>query len=325
MSDLKEALLASPALRPINYESSSPVILSVDTSQLAVGYILSQCNPDNPKLRYHARFGSITLNERERRFSQPKLELYGLYRALRQLKMYLIGVRNLIIEVDAKYIKGMLRNPDIEPSASINRWIMSILMFHFDLVHVPGTHHGPDGLSRRRAQPGDEPEPEDDFDDWIDEVSGFIHMINPLPRVTPSLTETPPITSYVSEVDREESPELGPDIAETNADSATYDIIPRSDAAMQSDQRILQVQHWLQTLERPPDYSDAEFKTFMRFATEFFISEGKLWRKHPKGHEAVIAQSRRLFLMATAHNDTGHHGFYATHALLAERYWWLLI
>jgi hypothetical protein len=26
--------------------------------------------------------------------------------------------------------------------------------------------------------------------------------------------------------------------------------------------------------------------------------------------------------MATAHNDTGHHGFYATHALLAERYWW---
>jgi hypothetical protein len=190
--------------------------------------------------------------------------------------MYLIGVCNLIIEVDAKYIKGMLRNPDIEPSASINHWIMSILIFHFDLIHVPGTHHGPDGLSRRRAQPGDEPEPEDDFDDWIDEVSGFIHMINPLPRVIPSLTETPPITSYISEVDREESPELDPDIAETNAESATYDIIPRSDAATQSDQRILQVQHWLQTLERPPDCSDAEFKTFMRFATEFFISEGKL-------------------------------------------------
>jgi len=82
MDDLKKALLTSPSLQPIDYESNSPVILSVDTSQIAVGYILSQCDPDNPKLRYHARFGSITLNECECRFSQPKLELYGLYRAL---------------------------------------------------------------------------------------------------------------------------------------------------------------------------------------------------------------------------------------------------
>ena len=93
MDDLKKALLTSPSLRPIDYESNSPVILSVDTSQITVGYILSQCDPDKPKLRYHTRFGSITLNERECRFSQPKLELYGLYRALRQLKLYLIGVR----------------------------------------------------------------------------------------------------------------------------------------------------------------------------------------------------------------------------------------
>src|SRR5277367_2582255 len=149
MTDLKDSVLSLPALRPIDYESSSPVILSVDTSQIAVGYILSQCDPDNPRLRYHARFGSITLNERECRFSQPRLELYGLYRALRALKLYLIGIRNLIVEVDAKYIKGMLANPDIAPSASINRWIMSILIFHFELVHVPGSHHGPDGLSRR--------------------------------------------------------------------------------------------------------------------------------------------------------------------------------
>jgi hypothetical protein len=134
----------------------------------------------NVKLRHYSRFGSITLNEREARFSQPKLELYGLYRSIRALRLYLIGLRNLTIEVDAKYIKGMLSNPDIAPSASINRWIVSILMFHFTLVHVPGTFHGPDGLSRRRTQPGDLPEPEDDFDDWINQVHGFLHMILPL-------------------------------------------------------------------------------------------------------------------------------------------------
>ena len=144
MQDLKDTLLASPALRPIDYESGAPVILSVDTSNIAIGLILSQCGPNNTKFRYFAKFSSITLNEREGRFSQPKLELYGLYRTLRALKLYLLGVRNLIIEVDAKYIKGMLANPDIAPSASINRWILGILMFHFTLVHVPGTHHSPD-------------------------------------------------------------------------------------------------------------------------------------------------------------------------------------
>src|SRR5271168_5438147 len=66
-------------------------------------------------------------------------------------------------------------------------------MFHFELVHVPGTHHGPDGLSRRRPQPGDEEEPEDDFDDWVDNVNGFIHMVNPLPKNISTLTDAPPV------------------------------------------------------------------------------------------------------------------------------------
>ena len=80
--DLKDALLDSPALRPIDYTSESPVILAVDTSYIAVGFFLCQCTTENLKKRNYNRFGSITLNEREARFSQPKLELYGLFRAL---------------------------------------------------------------------------------------------------------------------------------------------------------------------------------------------------------------------------------------------------
>ncbi len=116
---------------------------------------------------------------------QPKLELYGLYRALQALKVYLIGVRNLIIEVDAKCIKGMLQKPDITPSTSINRWVIAILMYQFKLVHVPGVMHGPDGLSRRPRQPGDPPqEPIEDaeFDDWVDRMHSFIHHILPLSK-----------------------------------------------------------------------------------------------------------------------------------------------
>jgi hypothetical protein len=43
-----------------------------------------------------------------------------------------------------------------------------------------GTHHGPDGLSRRPHQDGDDDEEDDelDFEDWIDQLYGFIHQIN---------------------------------------------------------------------------------------------------------------------------------------------------
>jgi Integrase zinc binding domain/RNase H-like domain found in reverse transcriptase len=308
--DLKLALLNSPAIRAIDYTSSAPVILSVDTSHIAVGFFLAQCDPDNPRKRYYSRFGSITLNDRESRFSQPKLELYGLYRALGALRLYLIGVRNIIVEVDARYIKGMLANPDIAPSASINRWIVSILTFHFTLVHVPGTHHGPDGLSRRPPQEqDDEPSINEDFGDWIDRLHGFVHQINPLstrPFPSHSLQPTFALPTDLSK---------GEDI--------TYEDIPRSERAKKDDERLLRVQKWLQDMLRPPELSESDYATFVRYCTEFFVDSGKLWRKDSHGaHKIVAIPQRRLDIIRAAHDDIGHKMIFATKSLIALRFWW---
>ena len=263
MADLKSALLESPALCPINYRSNVPAILSVNTYYIAVGYILSQCDPVNLKLRYHACFGSITLNDQECHFSQFKLELYGLYCALRTLKHYLIGIHNLIVEVDdAKYIKGMLQNPDIVPSASINCWIVSILMFHITLVHVLGTHHGPDGLSRWRPQPGDEEELQDDFKDWIDIVNGFMHFLYPHPTSLEYFTVTPLVAAYITDVPQhktERAPSEVPEDFTTTLDS----IVPWSEAAVSANHCFEKVQNWLKTLQRPESMANTEYKTFM--------------------------------------------------------------
>lgn len=124
-----------------------PVILGIDTSHITIGFLLCQCDADNPQIHHYAHFSSITLNDHKSCFLQQKLELYGLFHALHALKMYLIGVWNLVVEVDMRYIKGMLVNPDLMPSASMNHWIASILLFHFTLVYIPGTQHGLDGLS----------------------------------------------------------------------------------------------------------------------------------------------------------------------------------
>ena len=164
-----------------------------------IGFLLCQYDADNPHICRYVHFGSITLNDHKSHFSQPKLELYSLFCALHALKMYLIGVWNLVVEVDARYIKGMLANLDLAPSASMNHWIVSILPFHFTLIHIPGTQHGPDGLSRCPWQPGNDitdsvNNPE--FNDWVNQVYGFMHFLNPL-----SLTVAYPkiCVTYVSE------------------------------------------------------------------------------------------------------------------------------
>ncbi len=48
--DLKQALLKSPALQPLDYELGTAVILSVDTLNIAVGYILGQCDVEDAKV-----------------------------------------------------------------------------------------------------------------------------------------------------------------------------------------------------------------------------------------------------------------------------------
>ena len=95
----------------------------------------------------------------------------------------MIGVRNLIVEVDAKYIKGMLNKPELQPNAVINRWIQGILLFDFTLVHIAGIRfRGPDALSCRPRE--DEEEVETYDDSWLDEVALFYGDYGPILRKT---------------------------------------------------------------------------------------------------------------------------------------------
>jgi len=152
------------------------VVLAVDTSVIAVGFILSQQGEDGK--HYPNRFGSISLMSVESRYSQAKLELYELFRALRAVRVFIFGAANLV-EMDAKYVKGMINNPDLQLSVTINQWIAGILLFHFKLCHIPADKHaGPDGLSCRPPSDADSPE-EDDVEGWLDDSYSFgISLLN---------------------------------------------------------------------------------------------------------------------------------------------------
>ncbi|KAJ2923964.1 hypothetical protein H1R20_g13126, partial [Candolleomyces eurysporus] len=139
MEKIKILVTQCPTIRPIDYNSDGKVILAVDSSHIAIGYILSQMGANN--LRYLSRFGSITWNEQEHCYSQAKIKLFGLLCALKDVRIYIIAVKKLVVKTDTRYIKGMINNPDIQPNATINCWIAGILLFDFELRHIPARNH----------------------------------------------------------------------------------------------------------------------------------------------------------------------------------------
>jgi hypothetical protein len=183
MFELKYAIEHVVPLGNIDYEDEGAVVLAVDTSWKAMGYYIYQESAKDKRKKKFVKFGSITLNEREAKFSQPKRELYGLKCALQASEYLLLGCRKLVVETDAKYIHGMLNHPEMGPNATITRWIEKVLMFHFELRHVPGKMFGPDGLSRRDKQEGDE-----EYSD--DEDAG---KINEPPKMTMAEGVEPPL------------------------------------------------------------------------------------------------------------------------------------
>ena len=311
IDSLKQAIIDSPALRPLDYETDRPVILAVDSCMNGAGYILLQVG-ENGK-RYPSRFGSITFNDRESRYSQAKLELYGLFRALRETQLFTIGVKRLVVEMDAKFIKGMINNPTLHPNDAINRWIAAILLFDFDLVHVPADKHtGADGLSRRPRAPEDPPlEASNDLDEWIDTNAGFFLELStpqspydPVPSLASAI-------EYLSIFHAESRP---PD-----ADSS----IPRTDKARRQDERIATIRHFLSTLDRPDGLSDEEYRQFIRHATNYYLLGPQLFRKTRDGGTHLVPEPQdRYHLVQYAHDQLGHKGVFATTRTLLVRFWW---
>ena len=260
MDQLKEAVIASPAIQPINYLSGNEVILAVDSSLIACGWILFQL--DDGGLRRPSRFGSITWTIRKSRYSQAKIELYGLFRALKAMKVWVIGIQNLTIEVDAKYIKGMINNPDIQPNASMNRWIAAILLFDFKLRHVPGSKHvGPDGLSRRRRSVDDEEvdETPEEIEDWLDDVVScgiwIAHMV------------------------RQDDHCLVLKVVVGDKDIDKIPDIPTTQSTLEKFAKLQEIHIFLEELRPPANLSQKQRLPFQRQAYRFFVKEGKFCRK----------------------------------------------
>ena len=162
MDELKALVTKAPVLRKIDYELAATitqgprasqhglVVLAVDSSIHGAGWVIYQYNESD---KHPTLFGSCTFNATESRYSQPKVELYGVFRAMKECRHRIWGV-HFRLDVDASYLKKMIHEPDL-PNAPMTRWVTYIQLFDFELNHVPADKHRvEDGLSRRA--PADE-------------------------------------------------------------------------------------------------------------------------------------------------------------------------
>ena len=178
---LQRRVTDAPVLRPVDYDLAKAVpapprplttehglvILAVDSSIHGSGWILYQIRADE---RNPALFGSCTFNAAESRYSQPKVELYGVFRALKEVRYRVWGLW-FRLEVDAKFLEQMIKEPDL-PNAPMTRWITYLRLFSFQLRHVPAEKgKGQDGMSRRGWAEGDSDE--SDAEEYLDKFFGF--------------------------------------------------------------------------------------------------------------------------------------------------------
>jgi hypothetical protein len=335
MQRLKDKIIKSPALRRLDYVSGWEVILAVDTSMIAVRYFLSQEGDDGK--RYLNHFRSLSLTEVKSRYSQAKLELYGLFRALRAVRIFIFGIANLTVEMDAKYVKGMINNPDLQPNATINCWIAGILLFHFKLVHISADKPaGLDELSRRPPAAEDPPE-EDDVEDWLDDVYSFaVVLLNERSHLDLYLKNFLythiALPSYYGGAGEHPEAELVYSMVFALAESASQNLDTEDSAILCSQKvkareaRIQLIHHFLETQERPDGMLDKEYESFINLATRFFILNGSLWRREPHGkHQLVVPESQQFGLIKEAHDDLGHKGIFTVRTRLLLWFWWPML
>ena len=372
MKLIKEGVENAKAIRPLDPTSTGRVVLAVDTSYMGIGFYIYQEDPLDPKIKYYAKFGSKSLNEREARFSQPKRELFGFKEALRLSKRWVVGIRPLIVETDAKYLKGMLDNPDLMPNATINRWIDEINLFHFVLRHKAGATFGPDGLSRRPKHDDDpiyepcsddeemevdlpvfevadptepQPLPIEDFVDKIDTRGGYFHGIaNSVDDFTKELDsadeqrgqETAGLRKGLSQKSQSLPGEkityiqhlinalALPVEGKEEKQEDYYAEDHRTVGGMEQDMMMPHVEELLKDRSyKPKGFSDKRMKKLQRLSSRCLLYKGWLYKRGRESqHRLYVSKERRTYMMTAAHDHNGHRGFFATRALLTQRFWW---
>lgn len=138
---LKAALASHDTLGFFDLESQTKVI--ADAGPVGLGAVLIQIQNGAPRVISYA---NRSLTDVERRYSQTEKESLALVWACERFQSYLIGIRFDLL-TDHRPLLGIYSRRS-KPSARIERWVLRLQPFDFNVVYIRGKYNIADPLSR---------------------------------------------------------------------------------------------------------------------------------------------------------------------------------
>ncbi|XP_058817423.1 uncharacterized protein K02A2.6-like [Topomyia yanbarensis] len=114
-----------------------------DASLVALGAVLLQFYEGEPRVISYA---SKSLTDTERRYAQTEKEALALVWAVERFQIYLFGIR-FELKTDHKPLKTIF-SPNSSPCLRIERWVLRLQAFSYDVVYRKGKSNIADPLSR---------------------------------------------------------------------------------------------------------------------------------------------------------------------------------
>ena len=139
---LKEQLASAPALA--YFDKTAPTKVIADASPVGLGAVLLQEQDGIDRPVYYA---SRSLSPVERRYSQTEREALALVWACERFHLYLFGLPEFVLVTDHKALE-VIYSPRSKPSARIERWVLRLQPYRFNVQFVSSAKNIADPLSR---------------------------------------------------------------------------------------------------------------------------------------------------------------------------------
>ena len=141
---LKEALTNSPVMSYFDIQWDTMVL--VDTSPIGISAILAQKEKGTNENRMIA-YASRALTPVEKRYSQTEREALSVVWRIEYFHLYLFGAP-FTLYMDHKPLELIYANPCSKPPARIQRWMLRLQQYDFEVVYKKGSDSPADFLSR---------------------------------------------------------------------------------------------------------------------------------------------------------------------------------
>lgn len=126
------------------YDPIDETLLITDASAVGLGAILVQNKAGVARAMYCA---SRSLANHERKYYQTEKECYAIVWVMEKLYIYLYK-KQFTLVTDCKPLQYLFNRVQSKPSARIERWILRLQAFDFDVRYEPGDQNLADSFSR---------------------------------------------------------------------------------------------------------------------------------------------------------------------------------